>query len=166
MRESLYPTGSSIMRMFRRKHSLCSPLKPSQLFGKLSSVTAKSSVWLAFVSRVVGNSSVALQWFPRKFVTTDFSDCQIVQFRSVLRQTLIPLWILLFEGHHAYLWELLLEKANLLPSLSIAFTKFFISHSLICTGGSSILFGSTRRCDWTLCEPGFNPCLNGHTCLT
>ena len=58
------------------------------------------------------------------------------------------------------------RKANSLPFLSIAFTKFFVTPNLICKDGSNILFGSTRGWDRTLFEPGFNLCLNSRSCLT
>ena len=58
------------------------------------------------------------------------------------------------------------RKANPQPSLSIGFPNFFITPNLICRDGSIILFGSTGEWDWTLWEQSFNPCLNGHSCLT
>ena len=58
------------------------------------------------------------------------------------------------------------RKANQLPYLSFAFRKLFITCNLICQGGISVLLGSRREWDWKLCEPSFDPCLNGHSCLT
>ena len=61
------------------------------LFTQISTVLCKIvqvwPVWLTFVSRVGRNSSIAfefpsrishfsLQWIPRKFISTDFSDCK------------------------------------------------------------------------------------------
>ena len=143
------------------------------------SVNVESTIWLTFVPRVNGKlfcssalsvSSSAFGWFLRKFewlewlsnrqfsftqyfvkhwVLHDFSYLRVVKYTSL-------------EFFQAYPCEILLEESK--PTLSIAFTKFFINPNLICMGGSSI-FGSTRRRDWTLCEPGFNLCLNDHSCL-
>ena len=94
-----------------------------------------------------------------------------VQLRSMLRQTFMSCHIwglsnvttlsfsMFIRGN--FFWR----RANPLSFLSIAFTKFFITPNLICKGGSSILFGSTRGWDWTLCEPGINSCLHGHSCF-
>ena len=70
-----------------------------------------------------------------------------------------------FEFLHFYPYNFSWRKANPLSSQSFAFTKFFITLYLICKGGSSILFISTWGWDWTLCEPGYKPCLNDHSCL-
>ena len=69
----------------------------------------------------------------------------------------IPTLSFLMLIHGNFSWR----KINLLPFLSIAFTKFFITSNLIWKDENSILFSSTRW-DWTLCESG----LNTHFCLT
>ena len=110
-----------------------------------------------FYSSCVSFSYSALWWLSRKFVTTDFSECQVYSsaslnassnvgsFMSSFIQGLssIPTlsFSMLIRGNFSW------RKANPLPSPSIAFTKSFIIPNLICKGGSSILFCSTRRWD-------------------
>ena len=142
------------------------------------SVTVESAVMDIHASswrKLFSSSSIyfsysALRWFPRKFAATDFSDCQVdcsallsasSNIGSFMRYLIwgpsnIPAlsFSMLICGNFSW------KKSNLLPSLSIAFTKFFITPNLICKGGSSILFCSLRGWDWTLYKPGFNSCLN------
>ena len=112
--------------------------------------------------------------FLREFVTTDSSDCQLdsaalirvlsnIEFfmnSPIEGSSNIPTLGFSILIHRNFNWR----KANPLPSRSIALTKFFNTLNLICES-ESILFDSTRGWTWTLCEPGFNPCLNGQSCL-
>ena len=65
---------------------------------------------------------------------------------------------------HAYPWELPKDESK--PTAFQVHCIHKVLHYLICSGGSSILFDSMRGWDWTLCEPGFNPYFNSHSCLT
>ena len=117
-----------------------------------------------------------LLWLQRKFAVTDLRDNQaemsegfsasskLVSLMSFLIQGLSNIPILIFSMH--FRWNFWWRKANPLPSLFNAFTKFFMRPSLMWRGGSNILLGSTRGWDRTLFDPGFNSCLYGHCCLT
>ena len=67
------------------KCSICSSLKSPQFFGKKAKYDHRKfslieihapSWWKLFSRSSISFSYATLQWFPRKFVTTDFSDCQ------------------------------------------------------------------------------------------
>ena len=132
--------------------------------------------WLQLLScSSTSFSYSALGWFPRKFVTTVFNYCQAESSASLSALANIGSFMNSFIWVGSNIpavsfsmlihWNFSWRKAKPLPPLSVAFTKFFLTSNLICISGSSILFSSTRW-DWTLCQPSFNPCLNGHSCLT
>ena len=67
---------------------------------------------------------------------------------------------------YVFLLKLLMEKSKSSTFSVQCLTKFFMRPSLLWRGGRNILLGSTRGWDRTLCDPGFNPCLDGHSYLT
>ena len=127
------------------------------------------------------NSSTTFQywellWLPRKFTMTDLRDNQTESsagFSALsklvfLMSSLIwgPSNIPALNFSMLFCWNFCWRKANPLPSLSNALTKFFMRPSLIWRGGSNILLSSPRGWDRTLCDPGFNTCLDDYYCLT
>ena len=149
----------------------------------LNPLFTETAVWLTFMSLVDGNSSVALQfpsriphsadfpgslyllsqWLPGDSSVSLSASSDIGSFMSSLIWGLSNIPALSFSLH---ICENFQWKANPLIFLFITFIKFFIAPNVICKGGKSILFGSTRGWDWTLCESIFNTRLNGHSCLT
>ena len=127
------------------------------------------------------NSSTTFQyrehpWLPRKFAMTDLRGNQAEGSTGFSASSkLVPLMSsLIWEPSNIpalifsmlFCWNFWWRKANPLPSLSNAFTKFYMRLSLMWRGRSNILLGSTKGWYRTLCNRGFNPCLDGHTCLT
>ena len=102
---------SALVALFHNANVLVKAL--ALLFTQIATVIRKIVLeWpkkMQFVPRVGGNSSVALKflsvlrWFTKKFVNTiSVTAGRTVQLRPVLRQTLGPPWVLLFEGRQIY----------------------------------------------------------------
>ena len=141
--------------------------------------TGGNAFSLTCVHQFGGNSPLShweLLWLPRKFAMMDLRDNQaessagfnasskLVSLMSSLIWGPSNIPALIFSM--LFCWNFWWRKANPLPSLSNAFTKFYMRLSLMWRGRSNILIGSTKGWYRTLCNRGFNPCLDGHTCLT
>ena len=103
-----------------------------------------------------------LMWLPKKFAMTELKDNQAKSSSGFsassklvfLMSSLIwgPLNIPALSFYMLFRWNFWRKKANPQPSLSNAFTKFFMRSSLMRRGGSNILLGSARRWDRTMCD--------------
>ena len=101
-------------------------------------------------------------WLPKKFAMTKLKDNQAKSSSGFsassklvfLMSSLIwgPLNIPGLSFYMLFRWNFWWKKANPQPSLSNAFTKFFMRSSLMRRGGSNILLGSARRWDRTMCD--------------
>ena len=147
------------------------------LFGVNPSVTLLFNFVLVFYSSVVSREVCTfwLQWLQLMrdqcltkhrvkinctfIFTLCFVKHWVLHEFSYLRAVKYTRFTMLIGGNFSW------RKANLRPSVSIAFLKFFSTPKLICKGRSIILlfYELVRQ---NVMELAFNACLSDHSCLT
>ena len=130
--------------------------------------------------RKFSTNSSTIFWYsellrlPRKFKMADFSARQAespMRFNDSSKLALfLSSLISRTSNIHALRFSMLFRfnfsQRNPRASLFNAFTKFFMSPNLMCRGRSNTLLGKTKGRGGTLCDPRFNSCIAGQSCLT